>query len=178
MTLGATNASAHQAGVSSSDFALGANADVVATLAFANADAELLARGVPSRDLADAATHGIDVRADGYPCPGTYEGERGAGDGVELHASFACPHRPATLAVSFPLLDELPVSHVHVARLSHDGRVSETQLRSSRGVATLVVALIPISSFTPAHVAVGVLGAAALAVAVLELRRRRRTTRA
>jgi hypothetical protein len=178
MTLGATNASAHQAGVSSSDFLLGANGDVVATVALARADAELLARGTMARNLADAATHGIDVRADGNPCPGKYAREREAGDGVELHASFACPHRPATLAISLPLLDELPVSHVHVARLSHDGRVSETQLRSGRAVATLVVALIPITSFTPARVAIAIFGAAALAAAILELRRRRRPTRA
>ncbi len=116
---------------------------------FARTDASVLARrddAAGTVDLRDAVLHAIDVSADGDACAPGYAGESAAGaDGVEVRATFECPHRPGALAVSLPLLDELGASHVHRVHLVGGGHESSVELRSSRASAALVVGGAPAS---------------------------------
>jgi hypothetical protein len=172
----AARADAHAAGLSQGDFALTSATHVDAHLVFAQPDAVVLARGETAPDLRDAALHGIEVLADGSPCAASYLGEAPvAGDALELHAAFDCPHPPHELVVSLPLLDELPAGHVHLVRLS-SGHDHETQsaLRSSGARATLLLSPRPPTTPWLPTAAVVLAG---IALALVAFVRWRRTTR-
>jgi hypothetical protein len=58
----------------------------------------------------------LHVEADGAPCAGTLDGtEPDPPDGTRVRATYACPHPPSHLRLTFGFLDRLPGDHRHLA---------------------------------------------------------------
>lgn len=123
-------ARAHEVGLSRGDYAL-AGAALAVEISFAQRELAGLVAGLDAdrdgalsaaeiergRDAIQGAFVGrIKVRGDGAACPGTLD--RAAlteQDGVTVHARYACPSRPAKLAVELAFLADLPTGHRQVA---------------------------------------------------------------
>jgi HupE / UreJ protein len=150
-------ARAHAPLLSRSEFEWQEPATVRASLVFSWQDAVLLARlarsgaDAGSDGFARVVTTGIQVSADGEPCPGNLE-EAGPyeGDGFLFLSSFHCAHRPKTLRVGLPLLRMLPSEHRHLVRLFAGAAVVQAMLGGSHERVELVLPPPEVGPSTPA----------------------------
>jgi hypothetical protein len=138
-------AGAHTAGLSTADFVAWPDGRVGARVTFASAEpfgalgvdldrdrdgvvtAEELAaaQGNLGRVLLD----GVEVRADGAPCPASFDGATvEEADGLVLRATYGCPAGPEELAVTLYFLTALPRGHREIARVSAGGATTQAVL--------------------------------------------------
>jgi hydrogenase/urease accessory protein HupE len=145
-------AHAHAPLLSQSEFEWEGPATVRAAIVFAWQDAAFLAKVAQSARALPLAPDGgtdafeevvragVEVSADGKPCPGRLEkAEPYAGDGFLFAASFRCPDRPTQFRVRLPLLRRLGPEHRHLMRLFAGGGVVQTTLFGSQDTAEIAI---------------------------------------
>ncbi len=178
----------HTAGLSTASFEIEPNGRVEGRLTFATAEAlsgihldgnhdrvvtpdEVKANG---EELARFVLDGVDVSADGTPCPASYEGaEIDQIDGLLLRAGFDCPADATRVTATLYYLSRLPPTHREVARIVAGETTAQAVLSGDhRAVELTLPARTPAAKGRTARVLVFWASAAAAALVVLYVSRR------
>jgi hydrogenase/urease accessory protein HupE len=154
-------ASAHQVGVSQSEFALEKNGTVRALLVLSEGDAARLAHMDRDRDgvvspaelaasepvFRDLMSKGVVVRADNAVCAQSLKwGGFTDQGGFALSMVFTCVADPRRVEVDLPILASLPAGHRHAIKLSARSEAGERMVQKLLTGSERSVSLVPAAS--------------------------------
>jgi hypothetical protein len=184
---------AHTPGASIASFDVRPDGLVEASLVFASAEA-LGAAGGPAppsggdsltdlelRELRAFVLDGVEVTADGAPCPATFGGAAVTEvDGLAIAATYACPpvEETSEIAVTLYYLSALRPGHRQVARIAAGSATSAAVLSADRRALSLRLPAAPRRASSRVRWLVAAAAIAVATVAFVGARMRRRSAKA